>query len=263
MGWVARIYLPCRMRTLRVTGSFWVGIVLWGCGGGGSSPDTYTSSPEAKQSVSASLTLIPHRWEGAADSIEIWTQRRGGRILQREKYENRSYTYSLRIPTAQAQAFFAQVRTLGEALNEYTTLSDITRAYSDIEARLKAKEEAVERLRDLLRQARTPSEILEAEKALQTALEERDNLRSTWENNRLLSETVQVDITLRNRRFVSYQEGGSYWTQLWQSIEAGWDGFVYFTFALAYLWWLWLLIGLGILWYWRRQRKKTQPPTAA
>ncbi|GIV23692.1 MAG: DUF4349 domain-containing protein [Bacteroidia bacterium] len=252
------------MRALQITGGLLAGIVFWGCGGGErSSPDTYTSSPEAKQSVSASLTLIPHRWEGASDSIETWTARSGGKILQREKYENRFYSYTLRIPTTKALDFFTQVRTLGEVLNEHTSLSDITRAYNDIEARLKAKEEAVERLRALLREAHTPSEILEAEKALQIALTERDSLRSSWENNRLLSETVQVDITLRNRRFVSYQEGGSYWAQFWQSIEAGWDGFVYFTFALAYLWWLWLLIGLGSFLYWWRQRKKTQPPTAA
>lgn len=253
------------MHALKIAGGFLAGVAFWGCGGGGggSSSDSYTSSPEAKQSVSASLTLIPHRWEGAADSIETWTARNGGQILRREKYENRSYSYTLRMPTARAQAFFAQVRTLGEVLNEYTTLSDITHAYSDIEARLKAKEEAVERLRALLREARTPTEILETEKALQTALEERDNLRSAWENNRLLSETVQVDLTLRNRRFVSYEEGGSYWAQLWQSIAAGWDGLVYFTFALAYLWWLWLLIGIALLLYRWRQRKKTHPPTTA
>jgi hypothetical protein len=168
----------------------------------------------------------------------------------------------LRIPTPKAEDFFQKVRQLGEVLNERTSLTDISRQYVDIESRLKAKEEAVERLKGLFRAARTPSEILEVEKALQQALTERDELRSQYENARLLSESVQVDLTLRNRQYVEYSEGGSYWEQLFRSMREGWKGFVYFTFFVAYLWWLWLLIALGIVLLVRlgRRQKGAYPP---
>lgn len=238
------------------------GIGLSGCGGGGG--DSFRSGPESgdKQTLSAYLEVVPRRWEEAAKSVEAWTTEAGGRLLRREKDTDRSVSYSLRIPTPKAEDFFQKVRQLGEVLNERTSLTDISRQYVDIESRLKAKEEAVERLKGLFRAARTPSEILEVEKALQQALTERDELRSQYENARLLSESVQVDLTLRNRQYVEYSEGGSYWEQLFRSMREGWKGFVYFTFFVAYLWWLWLLIALGIVLLVRlgRRQKGAYPP---
>ncbi|MCX8112263.1 MAG: DUF4349 domain-containing protein [Bacteroidia bacterium] len=231
-----------------------LGAILTACGGGGNG-GSYNSSSETVQTVSARMELAPYRWKGAPDSVEAWVAEYGGRLLSREKEEDRAYSYTLRIPTPKTEAFLAKVRRLGIVLSERTNLVDITKEAMDIESRLKIKEEAVERLQNLLRQARTPSEILEAEKALQTALSERDELRSQYENRRLLAEYIRLDLVLRNLRYVEYSQGGSYWLQLWRSVESGWDGFVYFTFALAYLWWLWLLIAILIFVLWRRQRR--------
>ncbi|MCX7605654.1 MAG: DUF4349 domain-containing protein [Bacteroidia bacterium] len=236
-------------------------VLLTACDGGGGSSSAYsprTESNGSKQVLSAYLEIVPHRWEGTADSVEKWTFKRRGQLLRKEKTEERLLTYSIRIPTAHAGEFIQEVRTLGEIINEHTSLTDITREYADIEARLKAKEEAVARLKELLRQARTASEILEAEKALQQALSERDELRSQYETGKALSESIQIDLTLRNRLYVEYSQGGSYWNQLLRSIKSGWEGFVYFTFAIAYLWWLWLITGLLILtlrWIARRSKK--------
>jgi len=149
---------------------------------------------------------------------------------------------------------------MGTLLSEHTSLEDITQAKMDIKARLRMKEEAVERLHALMRQARTPSEILETEKALQKALTERDDLRSQYENQRLLAEYVRVELTLCNRRYVEYSQGGSYWLQLWRSVEAGWEGLVYFTFVMAYLWWLWILIA-GLIFLLRYRRRRRSSPT--
>lgn len=230
-------------------------LVLIGCGGGGGS--SYAPTSESVQTLSARLEIAPYRWQSAPDSVERWLKAAGGRLLSRQKEEDRTYMYSMRIPTPGMEPFLDKVRSLGVVLSEQTSLEDITKATMDIEARLRTKEEAVARLQSLLRQARTPSEILETEKALQTALTERDELRSQYENNRLLAEYVRLDLTLRNRRYVEYSQGGSYWLQLWRSVEAGWDGFVYFTFAIAYLWWLWLLVlALILLLRYRQSRKK-------
>lgn len=234
-------------------------LILSGCGGGGSS-GSYTPPSEATQTLSMRMEVAPYRWQSAPDSVEAWLTAVGGRLLSRHKEEDRYYLYALRVPTPKVEAFLAKVRGMGTLLSEHTSLEDITQAKMDIEARLRMKEEAVERLQALMRQARTPSEILETEKALQTALTERDDLRSQYENQRLLAEYVRVELTLRNRRYVEYSQGGSYWLQLWRSIEAGWEGFVYFTFVMAYLWWLWILIA-GLIFLLRYRRRRRSSPT--
>ncbi|MEN3040704.1 MAG: DUF4349 domain-containing protein [Bacteroidia bacterium] len=240
----------------RIIGAIGI-ILLWGCGdvavGGSYSP----SSDGSAHNLSARIEVAPKQWEGASDSVETWATRMGGRLISREKNQDKSYVYAFRIPTKRFEEFVSKVKNLGILINEQISLSDITREVTDIEARLRAKEEAVQRLQGLLARANTPSEILEVEKALQTALAERDELRSLYENQKLLVESVRLDIILRNLRYVEYREGGSYWLQLWRSLAAGWDGFIYFTFAVAYLWWFWLLLGVGILlirWWLRRRR---------
>lgn len=234
-------------------------LILMGCGGG--EGGSYSPPSEATQSLSMRIEVAPYKWQSAPDSIEAWLIAMNGCLLSRQKEDDRLYLYAIRIPTPQVEAFLTKVRSMGFLLSEHTSLEDIAKTKMDIEARLRTKEEAVERLQALMRQARTPSEILEAEKALQTALTERDELRSQYETQRLLAEYVRVDLTLRNRRYVGYSEGGSYWLQLWRSVEAGWEGFVYFTFAIAYLWWLWLLIG-GIIFLLRYKRRRRSLPSA-
>lgn len=231
---------------------------LWGCGGGGSDSSSFSGVGEdgGKKTLEASLEVAPKKnWKSAKDSVLRWLEAAGGKLLELEVEESRVQLRA-RMPVNRADAFFARVRSLGLVVREYTALADITRQYADVEARLASKEAAVTRLQGLLAQARTPSEVLEAEKALQEALEARDELRSQFDNARLLSQTVTAHITLRNPATLPYGEGGSYWYQLLQSVEAGWTGFVYFTFAVAYLWWLWLLIGLLVgLFVWRRKRR--------
>jgi len=212
---------------------------------------------EGKKALEAWLEVAPNKnWKSAKDSVLRWLEAAGGTLLELEVLEHRIQVHA-RVPVSQAEVFFTRVRNLGLVLSEYTALADITRQYTDIEARLASKEAAVSRLQALLAQARTPSEVLEAEKALQQALEARDELRTQLENARLLSQTVTARVTLRNPATVEYSEGGSYTYQLLRSLQAGWTGFVYFTFVVAYLWWFWLLIGGVVLWVvWIRRRRR-------
>lgn len=234
---------------------------LWGCGGGSSEPSLFGSmeAREGKKALEAWLEVAPKKnWKSAKDSVLRWLEAAKGTLLELEVQEHRIQVQA-RVPVSQAEVFFTRVRNLGLVLSEYTALTDITRQYTDIEARLASKDTAVSRLKALLAQARTPSEVLEAEKALQQALEARDELRTQFENARLLSQTVIARVSLRDPTTVEYNEGGSYTHQLLKSIEAGWTGFVYFTFAVAYLWWLWLLVGgviLGRRWIKRRRRHR-------
>ncbi len=236
---------------------FW----FWGCGGGSSKSSessvySIAEQGEGKKTLEAWVEVAPEKnWRSAKDSVLQWLEAAGGTLLELEVEEHRIQVRA-RVPVSQAEVFFTRVRNLGLVLSEYTALADITRQYTDIEARLASKDTAVSRLKALLARARTPSEVLETEKALQEALQARDELRTQYENARLLSQTVIARVSLRNPAKVEYSEGGSYIDELLRSIEAGWTGFVYFTFAVAYLWWVWLLIVGLILWIrWNKRRK--------
>lgn len=234
-------------------------LVLSSCGGGGSSSPTYGDRSE-KEQLRMEMTLVARRWQAAADSVERWTAAVGGSLLRREKDAQRWYFYSIIVPTAQAKSFLERLRTLGEVLSERTSLENLTQAYTDLEARLKSKEEAIARIRELMQKSTNPSDILSAERAMQQLLSERDELRSRFEAMQRQVQTVQLDLTLRNPRYVEYSEGGDYFSQLGRSLRAGWEGFVYFTFAVAYLWWLWLLLAV-VIWWLRRQSRRAAKRT--
>lgn len=231
------------------------GFYLFGCGRGDSRSATYGDRSE-KEQLRMEMTLVARRWQAAADSVERWTAAVGGSLLRREKDAQHWYFYSIVVPTAQAKPFLERLRTLGEVLSERTSLENLTQAYTDLEARLKSKEEAIARIRELMQKSTKPSDILSAERAMQELLSERDELRSRFEAMQRQVQTVQLDLTLRNPRYVEYSEGGDYFSQLERSLRAGWEGFVYFTFAIAYLWWLWLLLAV-VIWWLRRQSRRT------
>ncbi|MCS7188677.1 MAG: DUF4349 domain-containing protein [Bacteroidia bacterium] len=238
---------------------------LTACNGGGNSTYTPTPGPEgSKKKLSMYLEIIPHHWQEAIDSVEKWVQALGGNIHSKTKEDERSCSYSVLLPVTKASYFVEKVRSLGKVRSERTFLADITQEYADLEAKLKAKDAAIQRLQALLQQAHTPKEILEVEKSLQQALQERDELQSALKAKQHSTEMVEIEIYLQNRRYVEYNQGGSYWDQLLRSLASGWEGLVYFTFIIAYLWWVWLIILFLIVFLrWLSRRKKQSPPPKA
>ncbi|MCS6789598.1 MAG: DUF4349 domain-containing protein [Bacteroidia bacterium] len=226
------------------------------CGGGGVSGTTASPSSPT-QRLNASFTLIVDDWERSLDSVESWARAIGAGLLQREKQEAEYAFFKFLVPRAAYEGFIVRLRGLGEVLDERTSLTDISQGQSEIERKLALKDSVIIRFQVLLRQARTVSEIVEVEKALQQALSERQELLVEKQRSDSLSKVVELELTLRNAEYVEYREGGSYLAQLTRSFKEGWNGFIYFTFLVAYLWWLWLLIFLlivGMRFYRRRLR---------
>ncbi len=79
------------------------------------------------------------------------------------------------------------------------------------------KEEAIIRYRELLKNARTSSEILEIEKALSAILQERDSLVSLLEGLYAESGTVLILVQLANAQYAGM--GGR-----WEFLESVWAG---------------------------------------
>ena len=249
-----------RKRTLLSLAVF----ILTACGGGGrESLRLELGFREANQLRAVRLGLVPEEWEGSADSIEVWVRRYGGRVLSRERQENRRITLELRVPVENAESLLTKIRASGRVFAEEVKRADIGQSISDIESQIRLKEEAIARYRELFSKARTPSEILEVEKALSTTLQERDSLLTHLEKLRAESGTVLIVVQLVNPRYAEIGAGGSFWSQFGRGFVEGWDLFKGFLIAMAYLWWLWIGLALFVWILIRLGRRSLSTQSAA
>jgi hypothetical protein len=92
----------------------------------------------------------------------------------------RSGTFTLRVPADRFDAMFAGVRALGKVASDKVEVQDVTKAYFDLETRLRVKRDTEARLREILR-TRTArlADILEAERELARVTEEIESLEGT------------------------------------------------------------------------------------
>jgi len=116
-------------------------------------------------------------FEKAAKDLGKMIESLGGYIADTQVHRNlsgsRSGTISLRVPAASFESIGSKIRSLGKVMSESSNVQDVTKAYSDLETRLRVKREALNRIRELLRtKAGNLKEVLEAEKEISRITEE-------------------------------------------------------------------------------------------
>ncbi len=86
---------------------------------------------------------------------------------------HRSGQVILKIPAERFDTTGISIRTLGKVLSERSTVEDVTKAYTDLETRLKVKRDALARIREILKtRAGNLKDILEAEREISRITEE-------------------------------------------------------------------------------------------
>lgn len=87
--------------------------------------------------------------------------------------DTRQGSLTLRIPAAQFEAAFSALKQLGNVRSEGMSTQDITKAYADLETRLRVKRDAEARVRNILRNRTAKlADVLEAERELTRLMEE-------------------------------------------------------------------------------------------
>ena len=109
--------------------------------------------------------------EAAMAGLETLTRDLGGYLigteLERLPSGIRRGQATLRIPADRYTKAGVSVRSLGKVLAESSNVEDVSKAYADLEAHLKVKQETERRVRELLSQRTgTLKDVLEAEKEL-------------------------------------------------------------------------------------------------
>jgi Domain of unknown function (DUF4349) len=123
------------------------------------------------------LTLEVRDYGEAADRIAAVARSRGGYVADgqsaRGEHDRRQGVLTLRVPAEHFEEAVAALKGLGRLLAESVSVQDVTRAYMDLETRLRVKRDTEGRLRDILR-TRTAklSDVLEAERELARVAEE-------------------------------------------------------------------------------------------
>ncbi|MEM7103130.1 MAG: DUF4349 domain-containing protein [Bacteroidota bacterium] len=136
---------------------------------------------------------------------------------------------------------------------------DVTEQFVDITSRLRTKREVEERYRDILKQAKTISDILAVEGQLRTIVEEIESLegRLKYLNDQVGYSTINLNYYEAVEQTYTRKKG--FWKRIGNSFGDGWEGMKEFLIGLTSIWPFVLIIG-GVIWWVtrtiRRGRKK-------
>ena len=176
---------------------------------------------------------------------------------------NRYGTVTVRIPSAQLDAFLDQVGKIGTVTYTNKSSEDITLDYVDVESRIGALEVEQERLLALLESAQDLESVIQLESRLSEVRYQLENYRSTQNRYDSLIDYSTVSLSIQEVQRVTTVHDQS----VGQRIAAGWsdtlyrlkngcvDFFVWFVVNLPYLL-IWVVLAGVVVWLCLRHRKK-------
>ncbi|HHZ64250.1 MAG TPA: DUF4349 domain-containing protein [Flavobacteriales bacterium] len=121
-------------------------------------------------------------------------------------------------------------------------VKDVTEEFLDIQARLKTKKELESRFLDLLKQAKTVTEILEIEKQIG---ELRSDIESIEGRLKYLEDQVSLS-TLTMTFYQSNPDETEFGRKFKNGFRNGWENLIWFFVFLTNIW-PFILIGLGLI----------------
>jgi hypothetical protein len=207
----------------------------------------------------------------AAESAARIAEGHGGYVADtqttRQDNGKRRGQLTVRVAATRFDAAFASLKTLGRVDSETINTEDITKAYADLETRLRVKRDAEARIREILRgRAAKLSEVLEAERELSRLIEEIETMegeRRFYDQQLALSTiTLQLyepEAMVRSSLLEPIREAlrGSLET-LAESVAALIGLLIFATPWIALLWLVWRGVRA-----WRRRARKAKSVSTA
>ena len=172
--------------------------------------------------------------------------------------DQKEYLLTVRVPAENYDALLQGVEGLAVKIDYKTSDSkDVTEEFIDVEARVKSKKELELRYTELLKQAKTVTEILEIEREMNALREEIESIEGRL--NFLQNSVSFSTLSLRFYEPHSYSSGFS--SKIGQSLKGGWDTFLSFALIVLHLW-PFILLTVGIIWLVKRfnRRRKNRKP---
>uniref|UniRef100_UPI004047D4D1 DUF4349 domain-containing protein n=1 Tax=Polaribacter sp. TaxID=1920175 RepID=UPI004047D4D1 len=186
--------------------------------------------------------------------INLLVKKAKGYISSDNSYNNEnkiSKSLSVRIPSDQFDLFMEE---LSKGVEEFDTknitISDVTAQFIDAETRLKTKKALEQKYLDILKMAKSVTEVLNVERELGKIREE---IESTEGRLKYLQSQVSFSSLSINFYTEVASSGTSFVDQLKAAFSKGLNNIKAF-FMLSISYWPFFLIFIALLWYFKRKK---------
>lgn len=224
-------------------------------------PAGRTDLPPARKIIrNANVAISVTSYEKSSAALRQLAQRLGADISneaeQRSSWRIENH-FVIRIAPDKLDELLAELEKMALHVDSKSVDSrDVTREYLDIETRLSVKRSTLERYREILRSAKTVTDILAVEEQIRVLIED---IESAETQLRGLRDEVQRSTVHLNM----YQEFArpdvarpSFWNRIGNGFTEGWHTFLDIVVGLVYVWPIALLLGLGVWWLLRKIRRR-------
>ncbi|MFI9506471.1 DUF4349 domain-containing protein [Nocardia sp. NPDC052566] len=224
------------------------------------------NAPARKEVITGSVDIVADDPIEAAGKIADQVRAAGGRIDSRTEQPRNGddpaeAALNVRVPADKTDKFIDGLGGIGKVTKVKTDRDDVTMKWEDLDARIRALQASVDRLRDLISRAANTADLLAAEQALSSRQADLDSL--TAQKRRLDDEVSLSTLTIEITSTAKASEQGP--DSFWDGLVAGWhslvnwlkDAVVFLGRALPWLGFLAVLgaIGWGIVAAVRRRGK--------
>ena len=214
-----------------------------------------------------SLTISVDNIEQSKSDIYKLISKHGGYCSREQFYKydwshETGYKISIRIPCDNFDAFISDIENIGgETEDKLVYINDVTTQYIDLETRLNTKRSYLARYTELLKNAKSVTDIVEIEDKIRLIEEEIESVtgRLKYLNNQVEFSTLDIDIEHKDVNFDREHPDRSknVGERLLSSVVKGFRGFIDFLFFLVRIWpaWVIILIVFGLV---RRAKRKNE-----
>lgn len=232
-----------------------------------------SDSANRKEVITGSVDVTADDPIGAAATVTEQVRAMDGRIDSRTEQpgtDDRTprAVLSVRVPADKTDAFITGLGGIGTVTEVSTNRDDVTMQWEDLDARIRALQASVDRLRALIAGATNTADLIAAEEALSSRQGELDSLTAQKRSldDQVALSTLTITLTADDKQAPGDPDN------FWDGIVAGWNSLVDWlrdavVFAGKAVPWLGFLAVLGgVLWVivrLVRGRGKSAPPAAA
>ncbi|ODU16481.1 MAG: hypothetical protein ABT15_33005 [Pseudonocardia sp. SCN 73-27] len=156
---------------------------------------------------------------GTAGDVRAAVTTTGGYVADERSTSSRS-SLTVTVPAAQLDAFVSRVAGFGAVTDRSSTARDVTDQLVDTDARVAAQRASVDRVRALLAQANSISEVVAIESELTRRQADLDSLERRLASLRSSTEMATVDVALVGAGVPPAADSG---TGFGEGLGVGWD----------------------------------------
>lgn len=222
--------------------------------------DQMTSSetpvPEKKVIKTANLQLEVKKLYAARTALDTLVKKYNAEIVnetQNSEYNRIDNSLVIRVLPDNFEALIADVEKL--AVNvQYKQINaqDVTKQFVDLETRLQTKRDVIARYREILKTAKTVTDILAVEEKLRLVIEEVESIEAQLKYLRDQVGMSSVNVTMYELTERSQADKRSFWDRLGSSLAGGWQLLLELLLGIARAWPVVILLTLFVWWIVRR-----------